>query len=165
MLSSESELSSEQFPSMLIWRSWSMVASTAPLLERSTHSMTSYSMVGNMVLKSIMAWLNSSRRMCRLGLLLLSWPEVGPPPPSGPPFLEPPLLLRLNKLVISRSSAALPPPLTVPPFWIFLSVADILQGYHSNIAFLSKEAQFDGWMKSNSLCHPSTYKNVNSFRG
>jgi hypothetical protein len=59
-----------------------------------------------------MAWLNSSRRICRLGLLLLSWPEVGPPPPSGPPFLEPPLLLRLNKLVISGSSAALPLPLT-----------------------------------------------------
>lgn len=41
MLSSESELSSEPCPSMLIWRSWSMVASTAPLLERSTHSITS----------------------------------------------------------------------------------------------------------------------------
>lgn len=41
MLSSESELSSEPCPSMLICSSWSMVASTAPLLDRSTHSITS----------------------------------------------------------------------------------------------------------------------------
>lgn len=64
MLSSESELSSVPCPSKLICRSWSMVESTAPLLALRTHSITSWSMLGNMVLKSSMAWLNSSRRTC-----------------------------------------------------------------------------------------------------
>lgn len=63
MLSSESELS-VPCPSKLICRSWSMVESTAPLLALRTHSITSWSMLGNMVLKSSMAWLNSSRRTC-----------------------------------------------------------------------------------------------------
>lgn len=41
MLSSESELSSQPLPSRFICRSWSMVASTAPLLALKTHSMMS----------------------------------------------------------------------------------------------------------------------------
>lgn len=46
--------------SVLIASSWSMVASTAPWFARSTASMTSSSMSGNIVLKSVMAWVNSS---------------------------------------------------------------------------------------------------------
>lgn len=117
-----------------------MVASTAPLLERSTHSMTSYSMVGNMVLKSIMAWLNSSRLICRFGLLLLSCPEVEfpLPPPSVPPFLEPPLLLRLNKLVISP---VVPLPFTeqIHSSGFYFAVVFIHSVYHSNMAIVSKK--------------------------
>lgn len=41
MLSSESELSSQPLPSKFICRSWSMVASTAPLLALRTHSIMS----------------------------------------------------------------------------------------------------------------------------
>ncbi len=49
-----------------------------------------------MVLKSSMAWLNSSRRPCWLGLELFSSSVAEPPPPRDPPLL----LLRRKRLVI-----------------------------------------------------------------
>lgn len=61
-----------------------------------------------MVLKSSMAWLNSSRRTCRLGLELLSSPAAEPPPPLDPPLL----LLRRKRLVILQDPCFLTRPTT-----------------------------------------------------
>lgn len=66
-----------------------------------------------MVLKSSMAWLNSRRRTCRWGLLLLSCP-LPPLPLPLPLLLEPPLLLlRLKRLVILGAG----PPRVMPTYW------------------------------------------------
>lgn len=60
-------------------------------------------------MKSSIAWLNSSRRTCRLGLELLSSPAAEPPPPRDPPLL----LLRRKRLVILQEPR-FPSRLTTP---------------------------------------------------
>lgn len=103
-------------------------------------------MLGNMVLKSSMAWLNSSRRTCRLGLELLSSPAAEPPPPLDPPLL----LLRRKRLVILQDPRFLTRP-TMPrgKRWCPLQ-PDVP---HKSSRSVSRVFFFGFWNYSSSLFH------------
>lgn len=102
-----------------------------------------------MVLKSSMAWLNSRRRTCRWGLLLLSCPPPPLPLPL-PLLLEPPLLLlRLKRLVILGAG----PPQVMPTYW--------QDGYVSITFYQCHPSRFHFFARS--VSHSNTTLAVNCY--